>query len=485
MFHTKTFWIILAALVLVTGGGIAVYAWVILPNQNQAPEQVITTAEVRRGDLTVFVSGSGTLSPASVDLAFPAAGVVDEVLVGMGDRVEEGDVLVRLETDELELGVAEAEIRARRAELDLADAVAPPTEAELADAWASLESARTALLVAQTTYSSTLNSDLDAAVRPAQIRFQVSVDRYWALETGGADGDRLQEAWRDWSQDEAAFNDAARRAELEELDARNHVDQALDRVREARERLEQIQDGLDDETVARAEVQAEQAALALDEARANLEAAELCAPSTGVVAALTVVPGERAGTSPVVTLVDLEDPLLLFWVEEADAGGVAVGNRTDVFFEALPDDEFSGEVVRVDPALVTVDGRLAVQSWARVDFGAYGGNLYGGLNADVDVISAEARDTLLVPVQALRELGEDSYAVFVARPDGGLEMRLVEVGLQDFVNAEILSGLEAGDVVSTGVAESTGTDAVQQEPGMPFGPGGMGPGGGILGGGGR
>ena len=45
------------------------------------------------------------------------------------------------------------------------------------------------------------------------------------------------------------------------------------------------------------------------------------------------------------------------------------------------------------------------------------------LNAEVEVISAEARNTLLVPLQALRELGPDQYAVFVVQPDGELELR--------------------------------------------------------------
>jgi multidrug efflux pump subunit AcrA (membrane-fusion protein) len=84
------------------------------------------------------------------------------------------------------------------------------------------------------------------------------------------------------------------------------------------------------------------------------------------------------------------------------------------------------------------------------------------MNADVEIISAEARDALLVPISALRELGPDQYAVFVVQPDGELLLRPVRVGLQDYVNAEILSGLELGEVVSTGVEESTET-AVPEE----------------------
>jgi multidrug efflux pump subunit AcrA (membrane-fusion protein) len=72
----------------------------------------------------------------------------------------------------------------------------------------------------------------------------------------------------------------------------------------------------------------------------------------------------------------------------------------------------------------------------------------------VEIISGEATDALLVPVQALRELAPGSYAVFVAKPDGNLELRPVTVGLKDFANAEILTGLERGETVSTGTVDT-------------------------------
>jgi multidrug efflux pump subunit AcrA (membrane-fusion protein) len=73
------------------------------------------------------------------------------------------------------------------------------------------------------------------------------------------------------------------------------------------------------------------------------------------------------------------------------------------------------------------------------------------MNAEIEVIAGEAQDAVLVPLQALREMGPEQYAVFVVGAGGELEMRIVEVGLKDYVNAEILSGLEPGEVVATGV----------------------------------
>ena len=107
----------------------------------------------------------------------------------------------------------------------------------------------------------------------------------------------------------------------------------------------------------------------------------------------------------------------------------------------------------MDPMLVTVDGTPAVQSWASVDFSSREIDILAGMTADVEVVAAEARDAVLVPVEALRELSPGQFAVFVVDPKGDLELRAVEVGLTDPINAEILDGLDLGETVSVGEME--------------------------------
>ena len=141
-------------------------------------------------------------------------------------------------------------------------------------------------------------------------------------------------------------------------------------------------------------------------------------------------------------------------MEESDLDKVAVGNKVSVVFDALPDQEFPGSVVRVDPVLVTVDGTFAAQAWATLDVPDDQAALPAGLTAEVKVVAGEAYKTLLVPVQALRELAPGQFAVFVVDESGALKIRPVEVGLRDFANAQILSGLEQGEVISTGTVET-------------------------------
>jgi multidrug efflux pump subunit AcrA (membrane-fusion protein) len=82
-----------------------------------------------------------------------------------------------------------------------------------------------------------------------------------------------------------------------------------------------------------------------------------------------------------------------------------------------------------------------------------------GLNATVNVINAQANNVLLVPVQALKLLEPGKYAVFVVQ-NGNLVFRPVVVGLMDQSYAEIKSGLQSGEVVSTGLAVTTQNSAI-------------------------
>jgi HlyD family secretion protein len=75
-----------------------------------------------------------------------------------------------------------------------------------------------------------------------------------------------------------------------------------------------------------------------------------------------------------------------------------------------------------------------------------------GAAASVDVISASADDVLLIPVEALHETDPGEYAVFVVTQDG-LMLRVIEVGLQNEVYAEVKAGLGEDEIITTGISK--------------------------------
>jgi multidrug efflux pump subunit AcrA (membrane-fusion protein) len=165
--------------------------------------------------------------------------------------------------------------------------------------------------------------------------------------------------------------------------------------------------------------------------------------------------GENVNTTPIIKLADLSQPVLEVYLDEIDLDKVAVGYEVEVIFDALVDDVFSGRIVEVNPSLITVSGTQVVSALAQLEAGspADAQTLLVGLNASVDVIAGKAQDAVIVPVEALHELSPGEYAVFVVQ-DGEPKLRVVTVGLMDFTSAEILTGLQPGEIVTTGIVET-------------------------------
>ncbi|MAT97303.1 MAG: hypothetical protein CL608_09190 [Anaerolineaceae bacterium] len=202
------------------------------------------------------------------------------------------------------------------------------------------------------------------------------------------------------------------------------------------------------------EISLHQAALDLQAAEEAVTATTLIAPAAGTVTAVNASVGETAG-SDLITLVDLSLPLLEVFLDESDLNMVGVGYEVEVVFDALPDDTFAGTVIQMDPQLVTESGITAVRALVQLDADSFAKpqTLPIGLNATVEVIGGRAEGAVLVPVEAVRELSEGEYAVFVME-NGEPQLRFVEVGIMDFTYAQILSGVEAGEEVTTGILQT-------------------------------
>jgi multidrug efflux pump subunit AcrA (membrane-fusion protein) len=178
----------------------------------------------------------------------------------------------------------------------------------------------------------------------------------------------------------------------------------------------------------------------------------LKAPFAGVVMSMAGQAGDTAGTSTFITIADLAHPQVSFYIDETDMDKLALGEETQVVFDAIPNKTFTGKVVRIYPNLVTVSNYQAIQALTQLDLSAEATplTLPVGLNGSVKVIGAKAENVLLVPVEALRDLGNGSYSVFVVK-NGQPQLKVVTVGLMDAANAEIKTGVNLGDVVTTGV----------------------------------
>jgi HlyD family secretion protein len=463
----KKWLIVAAAVILVAVLGFFGYQRLSV-QQATAEEPTLQTATVQTGDIVLSASGSGNLLPATeVDLSFRTSGTLLELSVEVGDTVEAGDVLALVDDTEAQSNVTQAELTLRQAERDLADLTAKVDASDLSVAQDNL-------LIAQDALNTLLASPDPADVEDARLSLEKAKNSLWSAQMSR---DAAQNSHARKLADIQVFNAeiAVREAErnYEEVQAgptEEEIATARVKVTTAQAALDDLLAGASPEDLEIAQLNVETARSKLTSAQTDLEGVVLKAPFAGVVTAVNAAVGETAvGESSIITLADMEKPLVRFWVEESDLSSVAVGNAVNIVFEALPDYTFPGEIIRVEPTLVTVSNMSAIQIWASIDLPDQPVNLLSGMTADVEVIAGEARNVLLVPVEALRELSPGQYAVFVVKADGELELRPVEVGLQDYINAEIVSGLELGEVVSAGTQTSTETTGVRTDTqqGMP------------------
>jgi len=225
--------------------------------------------------------------------------------------------------------------------------------------------------------------------------------------------------------------------------------------------LDQLVSGPITDTVQTAQLAVQQAQNDLDSTMLTLQGTVIRSPVTGTVTLVNIAKGEQVGTGTALAVADQSSAQVQFWLEELDAAKVHIGDPVSIVFNAYPGDTYTGKIARIEPKLVTVDNAPAAQLWATIDMGQHPDNLLYGMSADVQVTAGQARNAVLVPIAALRELVPGQFAVFVVQPDGELALHPVKVGLRDFVNAEIVSGVNEGDQVSIATATQQQSSASQ------------------------
>jgi macrolide-specific efflux system membrane fusion protein len=194
----------------------------------------------------------------------------------------------------------------------------------------------------------------------------------------------------------------------------------------------------------RAQIQQTQSTLRGD--RANLEYTKIYAPMAGTVVTQAAKEGQTLNanqSAPVVLrIADLSSMTVQTQVSEADVSRLRLG--MPVYFTTLGDQgkRWYGELRQINPTPEVLNNVVLYN--ALFDVPNADGTLMTQMTAQVFFVVAEAKDAVLVPLNAL-----DRNTVRVVREDGNIEHREVQIGTRNRVMAQILSGLEPGERVAT------------------------------------
>jgi len=370
-------------------------------------------APVARRDLSATVTATGTVKAmvgAEVKVGSRIPGRVDELAVQVGDRVKAGQVIARLEQDDLRAAVekARADLAAAEAKLATVKNGARPQELQTAE----------------------------AALRQAeanQLLAKANLDRYRQLyQDGGVALQQVDTAARDY-------------------------DVSVAQVRTAREQLSLTREKYtpEDLQVAMAEVAQTKAARRI--AEANLGYANITAPMGGVVASVstqqgeTVTSGSAAAQAPTfVTIIDLTRLQVDAYVDETDIGKVRVGHEATFSVDAFPEKEFSGKVTAIYPKALIQQNVVTYDVVITMDNRE--GLLRPDMTANTTITVAKRDKVLAIPNPAVRR-EEGDRVVFVQEGDR-LVRRAVKTGWKDKTYTEVLSGLREGERVVVGDLEN-------------------------------
>jgi len=153
-----------------------------------------------------------------------------------------------------------------------------------------------------------------------------------------------------------------------------------------------------------------------------------------------------SGGTPIVDVADMGRVNIEAGIDEIDIGRIRVGQKGTVVAEAFPDHIFTGEIVRIAPEARVVQNVTLFDIVLEVENPDE--KLKSGMNTKVEVTLEKKQDVILVPTMMLLPTEDKDKWLVRTKEGNGYELREIEIGLSNFREAEVLSGLKEGDIVA-------------------------------------
>lgn len=223
------------------------------------------------------------------------------------------------------------------------------------------------------------------------------------------------------------------------------------------------------------DAQIKQSRITLATSRVNLGYTKIVAPMDGTIVAVITKEGQTVNANQsaptIVKLAQLDKMTVSAQVSEADVDKVKAGQT--VYFTTLGDTRTKhyAKLRSIDPAPPSIETETgnsnsssttdtAVYYNALFDVDNADGALRTGMTAQVHIVQASARKTLIIPSSALGARRQDgAYEVKVVAANGAVETRAVRIGMNTNISAQVLGGLEKGDEVVVAQAGESGSAA--------------------------
>lgn len=395
--------LLITLLVLLLGAAAAVGYVYYMGGQ---PPPLYLTTRVERGRIAATVNATGTVNAVvTVQVGSQISGVIQKLFADFNSPVQEGQIIVQIDP--------------------------APFEARASQARANLASTRAAVQVAQATVDNSKAAIETARANAASAKANVEKAKV-SLTDARRTLERSRELLRqsliaqsDLDTAQTAHDSAVSQLKLSEAQHEAALGQLKSAAAQARLAEAQYEAAL---------AQVEQAKAALQAVQLDLEHTTIRSPVNGIVVSRNVDVGQTVAASlqaPTLFLIaqDLTRMQVDTNVSEADIGRLAERQEVTFTVDAYPNSSFTGQVVQVRHAPITVQNVVTYNAVVEVANPQL--KLKPGMTANVSFLIAGRSDALKVPNAALR-----------FQPDG--------------------SGQEAGVQLDRGVASGDRWEAMRQ-----------------------
>jgi HlyD family secretion protein len=410
---------------LLAAGLVGVPATAYFAIKGQAPQQNLATytVPVQQKDVTVRITANGEVIPVQrLNLNPKTAGRLAKLYVEQGDRVQQGQIIARMESQELEArrNQAVAELSRTQANLDLIKAGNRPEA--IGQAQASVNQSQAEIAAAQTR--------LDLASARAQ--------RNQSLANEGAiSRDRLDEVLN------------------EERSAQANLEQVKARYASSVQQLNQQTSGSRSQEIDQAAAQVAAAQANLQQIDTQLGDTIIQAPFSGVITQKNAIEGDfvtptsfASSTSSATSIVTLANDLeVLAKVPEVDIGQIKQGQEVELRADAFPTQIFKGVVRLVSPeAKEDATQRGVITFEVRVKLLTGKDKLRSGMTTDLSFLGRRMNNSLMVPTVAIVTV-KGQTGVLIPDSASKPKFQPVTIGPNIGNETEIIKGITAGDPV--------------------------------------
>lgn len=381
--------------------------------EEQGPVIAVTTAKAESRDVPAYIQATGSFTPQeSSNVAPKVAGKVVNVGVNVGQFVQQGTLIIKIDDRDAKL--------------------------QLAQAQAGVKQAQAAVRQAEARIGLGPNGEFNASnvpeVRAANATYEQTLAE---LKQAEANEKRYRELVETGDVSMVTYEQYRTTRDTARARANNSKQQLEAAVNNARQNNQAIKSAEANVDAARAQVQTAEQAVADTVVRA---------PFSGFVSERQVAVGEFVSTASVLAVLLRTNPIKMeIQVAESDVPTVAIGRGVSVEVSAYKDRRFGGTVSAINPALDATSRSAIVEASIENGDNALRPGMFGTAR-----ITREGGSVgIFVPKSAVySDATTQSYRVF-AIVDGVAKLRVVQLGPEEGDSYQIVSGLMADEIVAT------------------------------------